>query len=71
MCLDTITKKPRKHEVGYKLFETHEDHYISSVLGCGKYYIGKTYNALDENNPLPIAGTYEYPAGFHYFLIKF
>jgi len=73
MCLETIDKKPKKHDVGYKIFkENVEGKYETPIIEVGSYRIGKTYNAKIHNDPLPKfeigIGRQKYKAGFHYYL---
>ena len=76
MCLDSITKKPKKHTVGYKIFKKNDDHFDGQVYETGPYYIGKTYDAKFGSEDLQYATLVnepddclrKYPAGFHYYL---
>jgi len=72
MCLDSVTKKPKKHEVGYKLFQNLGDHFKSPVFATNSYHIGKTYDAKFGEKELRVMDTMlkgeTYKAGFHYYL---
>lgn len=71
MCLESITKTPKNHKVGYKLFEKDGDEFKTPVIEMPPYSIGKTYDAKSKNGRLKMVngprGIF-YKAGFHYYL---
>ena len=70
MCLDSIDKNPKKHEIGYKLCRRRHGIFTGTIFMTKEYYIGLKYDAKNSGE-MPIVTGFNnltYTAGFHYYL---
>jgi len=70
MCLDSIDKNPKKHEIGYKLCRRRAGIFTGTIFMKKDYHLGRKYDAKICGGMPTVTGfdNLNYTAGFHYYL---